>query len=239
MVDFHSHILPGIDDGSASVQESIMMLQMEKEQGIEHVIATPHFYPRYDKPEAFLSRRDAAEEQLRKEMEKNPDLPRISVGAEVYFFHGISESEYLPQLAVHGHNCILIEMPFSRWIESMYRELTQIHERWGIVPIIAHIDRYVRPWHAQHTLRKLESLPVMVQANAGSFLDRGRKGLAMRMLKQGHIQLLGSDCHNAKERAPNLGEAIACIQKQIGDDMVERLQENSKSLQIAQNEIAK
>lgn len=238
MVDFHSHILPGIDDGSASVQESIRMLQMEEEQGIELVMATPHFYPRYDKPEAFLNRRDAAEEQLRKEMLKYSNLPQISIGAEVYFFHGISESEFLPQLAVHGHNCILIEMPFSRWTEPMYRELTLIHERWGLMPIIAHIDRYVRPGHAQHILQKLDSLPVMVQANAGSFLDRRRKGFAMRMLKQGYIQLLGSDCHNAKERAPNLGEAIACIQKQTGDGMIERLQDNSKSLQIAQNEIA-
>ena len=57
VIDFHSHILPGIDDGSASVEQSIAMLRMEAEQGIDHVVATPHFYPQYDTPEHFLRKR--------------------------------------------------------------------------------------------------------------------------------------------------------------------------------------
>ena len=56
IIDFHSHILPGVDDGSQSVQESLAMLKMEAEQGIQHVIATPHFYPKHDSPEHFLER---------------------------------------------------------------------------------------------------------------------------------------------------------------------------------------
>ena len=95
VTDFHSHILPGIDDGSASLQESIAMLKMEAEQGIRHVVATPHFYPRHDSPERFLSRRDDAEARLREEMEKYPWLPSLEIGAEVYFFRGISESDVL------------------------------------------------------------------------------------------------------------------------------------------------
>ena len=65
VIDFHSHVLPGVDDGSASVAESISMLRLEVEQGIHHVVATPHFYARYDSPESFLKKRDAAEELLR------------------------------------------------------------------------------------------------------------------------------------------------------------------------------
>jgi len=64
LVDFHSHILPGVDDGSASIEESLKMLQAEAGQGITHVVATPHFYPRYDDPERFLERRNAASEAL-------------------------------------------------------------------------------------------------------------------------------------------------------------------------------
>ena len=93
IIDFHSHVLPGIDDGSHSLEESIAMLRMEAEQGVSHVIATPHFYPRHDTPEDFLRKRREAEILLREEMEKHSNLPALSVGAEVYYFPGISNSE--------------------------------------------------------------------------------------------------------------------------------------------------
>ena len=98
IVDFHSHILPGIDDGSACVEDSIAMLRMEMEQGINHVVATPHFYAGHDRPEDFLARRDRAEEKLRKAMEGHPGLPQLTVGAEVYYFRGMSSLDSLRKL---------------------------------------------------------------------------------------------------------------------------------------------
>ena len=89
MIDFHSHILPGVDDGSVSLEQSIAMLQEEAKQGIHCVIATPHFYPEQEDVDTFLQRRDAAEAALRKEMEKYTDLPKLLVGAEVFYFSGI------------------------------------------------------------------------------------------------------------------------------------------------------
>ena len=77
--DFHSHILPGIDDGSDSLETSLAMLRMEAEQGISRVVATPHFYPRYDSPEHFLKRRAEAEAVLREAMRKEPGLPELSI----------------------------------------------------------------------------------------------------------------------------------------------------------------
>ena len=62
--DFHSHILPEIDDGSSSVEESLAMLQAERDQGIQSVVATPHFYAHHDSPERFLKRRAAARQRL-------------------------------------------------------------------------------------------------------------------------------------------------------------------------------
>ena len=70
LTDFHSHVLPGIDDGSKSLKESIAMLRMEAEQGIRRVVATPHFYARHDQPERFLARRARSEELLRQELQK-------------------------------------------------------------------------------------------------------------------------------------------------------------------------
>ena len=86
ITDFHSHILPGIDDGSRCVEESIAMLRMEAEQGITQVIATPHFYPSHHRPEDFLAKRREAEEGLQEARSGQDGLPRVLVGAEVYFF---------------------------------------------------------------------------------------------------------------------------------------------------------
>lgn len=126
IVDFHSHILPGIDDGSASAEESIAMLRMETEQGIDCVVATPHFYAHHDAPEGFLAHRREAEIRLREAMDGLEEMPEIILGAEVYFFPGISDSDTIPELTIGYNRCILIEMPPSPWSQNMYSELEEI-----------------------------------------------------------------------------------------------------------------
>lgn len=223
IVDFHSHILPGIDDGSASVEESLAILRLEAEQGIEHVVATPHFYPRYETPDAFLQKRDLAETALRAAMEQQRGLPRISVGAEVYFFRGISESDFLPQLTIREKQCILIEMPPAPWPEFIYQELEAIWRRRGITPVIAHIDRYIAPFRTYKIPQKLQDLPVLVQANASFFLEKRTRRMALKMLKADQIQLLGSDCHNLDSRPPRLGYALQVIEDHLGKETFGRI----------------
>ena len=126
VVDFHSHILPGVDDGSPNVERSIQMLHKEMEQGIGHVVATPHFYAQHDRPEAFLRDRARAERMLREEMARHPHMPELSVGAEVYFFNGISDSDILSELTIDRKRYILIEMMQPPWPERVYRELENI-----------------------------------------------------------------------------------------------------------------
>ena len=223
VTDFHSHILPGIDDGSAGLEESLRMLRTEAEQGIRHVVATPHFYARYDAPEAFLQKRHRAEQLLREAMKQHPGLPELSVGAEVYYFRGMSESEFLPQLTIRGKGCILIEMPRAPWPEECFRELEAIWENRGILPVVAHIDRYIGPFRTHRLPEKLACMPVLVQANASFFLDRATSAMALRMLKADRIQLLGSDCHNMADRKPNLGEAAELIRRKLGSDVLQRI----------------
>lgn len=225
VADFHSHVLPGIDDGSQSVAQSIEMLKMEAQQGISHVVATPHFYPQHSSPDRFLEKRREAELRLREEMEKHPGLPTLSVGAEVYYFSGISSSEMVSKLTIDGKKCILIEMPQSPWTESMYRELEEISARFGITPILAHVDRYIGPWRTFGIPERLEELPVLVQANASFFRELSTASMAMRLLRQEKIHLLGSDCHNCHDRKPNLGDAVTRIEKRLGPDALARIRE--------------
>lgn len=232
--DFHSHVLPGIDDGSKSVEESIALLKMEAEQGIGHVIATPHFYPQYDTPENFLNRRAEAEGRLREEMGKHADLPKLSVGAEVYYFHGISDSDAIRELTIDGKNCVLIEMPNPPWTETMYRELEGLYVKRGLTPIVAHIDRYIGRFRTYGIPKRLERLPVLVQANAEFFLSRATASMALRMLKNDSIHLLGSDCHNTASRKPNLGAAAMLIQKRLGEETVAAVQAYERGVLAAE-----
>ncbi len=220
VVDFHSHILPGVDDGSTCVEQSIQMLQMEQAQGIEKIVATPHFYAQHDKPEKFLRKRAEAERLLREEMSKYPQLPQLCVGSEVYYFNGISDSDILSELTIDKKRYILIEMPMPPWSDRMYRELENIWVKQDLVPVVAHVDRYIAPLHTFRIPERLEQLPVKVQANASFFLDKSTRRLAFRLLRQGRIQLLGSDCHDMSRRTPNLGEAVKVIRKKFGSDMI-------------------
>ena len=225
MIDFHSHVLPGMDDGSDSLETSIQMLRLEAEQGITHVVATPHFYAQQDKLDQFLRRRDHAEKILREEMELYMGLPELVMAAEVSFFRGISESEFLRQLTIGSNRCVLIELPMPPWDESVFRELEAIWVRREILPIIAHIDRYITPWRSTGVLKRIAELPVLVQANAEFFSQRKTAKLAMRMLKNDQIHLLGSDCHNMSSRKPDLGPVIEKITKKLGTDSLAHISE--------------
>lgn len=223
IIDFHSHILPGMDDGSKSVEESLEMLRMMAKQGITHVTATPHFYPRHDTPERFLRRRTEAEALLREEMEKHSDLPTLSVGAEVYYFPGISNSEVMAELTIDHKKCILIEMPTPPWTDAMYRELEELYTKQGLVPIVAHVDRYIGRFRTFGIPKRLAELPVLVQANAEFFLRKSTSAMALRMLKKHQIHLLGSDCHNLDSRKPNLSAALEWIERRLGSAPLEAI----------------
>ena len=224
VTDFHTHVLPAIDDGSANVEQSVQMLQMLKEQGAQRVVAVPHFYANYDSPTRFLTKRAAAIKALSAAVQGQTELPTLHYGAEVYYFKGISECEALPQLAISGTKCLLVEMPMPPWSDGMLRELREIHERFGLIPVIAHIDRYIRPFRTYGLPERLSGYPVVVQANASFFIQRSTRRMAVRLLKEGHIHLLGSDCHNTSTRKPNLGEARQIIASCAGEQFLEQMQ---------------
>ena len=223
IIDFHTHILPEVDDGSRSLEESIAMLRQEAEQGIGNVVLTPHFYARHSSPSRFLTKRSESEAILRREMSKYDDLPNLYTGAEIYFFSGISDSDILKQLTIDKKGCILLEMPVSPWTDSMFREIADIPAKQGLTPIIAHVDRYIGPFRTYGILERLSDMPVLVQANASFFLNKYTKRMALRLLQTDKIHLLGSDCHNISSRPPNLGQALGVIEQRLGTEALDRI----------------
>ena len=230
IIDFHSHVLPGMDDGSESVAQSLQMLRLLAQQGVTHVVATPHFYAHQDTPDAFLARRAESEASLRAAMAGCDGLPELLMGAEVHYFPGISEAAAVRGLTIGGKSCMLLEMPEYAWTASMYREMEQLKSKQGITPILAHVDRYMGPWHNRDLPKRLARLPVAVQVNGAFFLRRSTRGLALKLLRQGFVHLLGSDCHNVTTRRPNLGEAAALIRRHLGEETLQRVYADSCEL---------
>ena len=193
-VDFHSHILPGADHGSPNVRTSLAQLRFALEAGVDTIVATPHFYIDEDSVESFLERREAAYELLR---ENNESGIKIIKGAEVQLAIGVSELPDLSKLCIGDTKYILIEFPEEPWPYWMFDFFSDISEKHGLCPIIAHVDRY-----SEKGREKLLGLSAKVQMNASSVLGFGgsaRKNL--KLLRRGEIDVLGSDTHGRGEQS--------------------------------------
>ena len=220
MIDFHSHFLPGIDDGSDSISVSMAMLDAWRSQDIATVVATPHFYAEHNNPERFLRRRDEAFGLVQEVIDKMSitSFPDIKLGAEVRFFDGISRFDGLSELCLEGTDLLLLEMPFHTWTSRMIDEVGLIASSTGIMPVAAHIERYFD--QPRHLVNAFLDLNIFFQSNAEFFLEPSTSRKAMKMLKKGVITFLGSDAHNMDRRPVNIGPALSLIQKSLGERFV-------------------
>ncbi|MCD7845611.1 MAG: hypothetical protein LUG57_07150 [Oscillospiraceae bacterium] len=225
MLDFHTHILPGMDDGSKNVSTSLTMLEESAAYGADTVALTPHFYGEENSPDQFLARRDMAWRSLAAAIEARgaENYPRLLLGAEVRFFNGISITEELESLCLEGTNFLLLEMPFVRWNERMLREVAAISRR-GVKPVAAHVERYM-DFQPKRLMADFMSLDIYIQCNAEFFLARKTTRRAIHMLQNEQIQFIGSDAHNITTRPPNLGPALEVIEWKLGREALERLEE--------------
>lgn len=221
--DFHSHVLPGMDDGSASLEESLELLRMLARQGMTRVAATPHFYPRHQGAEAFLRQRQEAARSLGQAMAEEEGLPELILGAEVHYFSGIGSCDSLPDLTMGGKRYILVEMPYGVWSDRMFRDLEDISAKQDITPVIAHVDRYIKLFSNRDLPEKLMDAGALIQANASFFLTPVMAPVAMGLLQREQIHLLGSDCHNLQTRPPRIGPALEKIRRKLGQEAISHL----------------
>ena len=175
MIDFHSHILPGIDDGSKDTATSIRMIEEEMRQGVTGIALTPHFYADTDDPQQFLARRERAFRELQEAIEEEEiKVPRMILGSEVHFYRGMSRSESLRKLCLGESNYILVELPFRRWQQYIVDDVKDIGNNLGLNVIIAHFERYLdqdRKLVKQIT----EDEDLIIQSNAEFFLEKDRR----------------------------------------------------------------
>lgn len=209
MVDMHTHILPGIDDGAKDVQNSLCMLNEAKKQGVEVCVATSHCTLHCENAvESFLQKRNTAYDELKKET-KGADIPKILLGAEVYLDNDISKYPDINKLCIEGTNYMLVE--FGRGVP------THNHPEWlynlnlkGIIPIIAHIDRYVQ---RSELIDSFGGINLIYQVNNECVLSMyGRKFFKKLM---DYTVVMGSDMHNTDTRPCDMKKGYDIVSKKL------------------------
>ncbi|MDR3294485.1 MAG: capsular polysaccharide biosynthesis protein [Clostridiales Family XIII bacterium] len=223
MTDFHTHVLPGMDDGSRSAGESAEMLGMLRAQGVTRLIASPHYYRQRETIPEFTERRGHSAEKLAGEAGAAPP-PCMVLGAEAAFFADMSKEPGLRRLCIGGTDMLLLEMPFAPWPAAVVNEVYQIVSSRGITPVIAHVERYMEHKRNLEALDRLISFGVVIQSNAEFFLERGTRRRAFGMLAAGRIHVFGSDCHDTHDRPPNMGALAALLKKKLPPGRLEALQ---------------
>lgn len=227
MTDFHSHILPGIDDGSQNLQVSEKMLELEAASGIETIVATPHFYLSQQSVEEFAEKRQAAYEKLLPVAEEKGI--QIVCGAEVYYSPSLIDVD-LSKLRIGDTRYMMVELPYTKLSDSFIREF---HSFIGnisseITPVLAHAERYLK-FTDEDSLYEIMNTDMLVQLNSGSFKPFAPNLKFMfELIKNDMAHLLGTDCHNTTTRPPNMDMARKMIGKKISPRCFERMMYNAE-----------
>ena len=232
MIDTHSHILPGLDDGSRNIDESIAMLKILKEQGITHVIATPHFKmtDKSNSIDEFITKRNESYQELKNEIDRQGlDLPKIFLGAEVLLTMDFVEAKNKEKLCIENTNIMLIELPYYEWQSWILRMLSDLCNDNNIEPIIAHADRYV-DFISTDMLDKLFNLGYKTQVNAEFVDSKARIKKLKKWLKSGQICYIGSDSHGTDFRPPTFDSYFNKIKKVAGEAFINNVSKHSTEL---------
>lgn len=225
--DIHSHFLPGVDDGCQTVDESAQLLKLCVEQGVTGIVATPHYYPEETISE-FLDRRQKSAEALATRM-RGEACPKVCLGAEVAYHPGLIYDDDIQDLCIGDSHYMLLEMPFSRWTPSVMRNVVSLRHVQGVVPVLAHLERYIG-FQDRHLVEELLDSGVMVQMNAEYILNVKTRRKAIKMIRRGFVDVLGSDCHNLTHRAPNLAAAAQRLCAVGLGDFMEQAVENIQDI---------
>lgn len=211
MIDIHTHILPGIDDGAGDTSVSAEILATEAAQGVKEIVFTPHYYAQVT-AEEFIAQRDAAYNSIK---EYIPRGMKVRCGAEI-LLTGVNDpsDEAICSLAIKGTKCVLFELPFSsHWSQRLLDRISDFIEETGYTPIIAHIERYAEALEHPEIVTSLVQMGCLIQVNTHAFLSKSTRRFAFALMKHGLLHCMGTDAHSMGKRAPDYAEAKEAIRR--------------------------
>lgn len=210
MIDIHCHILNGIDDGASDIEASVRMCKIAQQNGIKHIVATPHVST-VDNIEKFIAMRDERLHALRKHLETQDIKLNLYPGAEVYVDDDLYFSNNLKRLAINGSRYILVEFSFREMnVRKIFDYLNEIIKM-GLVPIIAHPERYEFFQFDYEAVNDLTRRGAIFQINASSLASMDGMQefeLAYSLAYNGMASFIGTDAHSPHRRPNNLMEMM-------------------------------
>lgn len=216
MIDVHSHIVFGVDDGAKEIEQSAKMLQEAKEAGFHKIIVTPHYMEEYYE----CNKKEIAEkiEQIR---EKMPIDMQIFQGNEIYITNRINSLlEEEKATTLNNSQYVLFELPINAEPFNITEVVYQILEQ-GRVPILAHPERYPYIQKNPNKLIPLIEDGVLMQCNYGSIIGiygKEPKETIKKLLEHHMVHFLGSDTHRPNTIYPRIPQAIEEINKIVGEE---------------------
>jgi protein-tyrosine phosphatase len=221
LIDIHSHILPGVDDGARTMEEAIAMLKMAVADGVTTQVLTPHIHiGRFNNTLATLAKQ-FFNFRSRLRAEGIPITLKLSaelrIGPEIM---PIINNQQIPWLGSdNGVKTLLLEFP-PREVPFGSEHLIRWLQKKNIRPVIAHPERNREFQQHPEKLEPFIDIGCPLQVTASSLTGRfgqGPQKLAIRLLKEGKVDVIASDCHNLKSRPPNLSEGLREAAKIVGE----------------------
>ena len=237
MIDFHSHILPGIDDGSRNLEQSISMVNEAKEVGFTKIISTSHYMENYY--ECDVEKRKQLIKQLQGEVQ---DI-ELYLGNEIYITNNIIELlKNGKASSINNTRYVLFEFPLITTKPMNDKEIIYRLVENGYIPIIAHPERYPFIQENPEYLFELEDMGALFQANYGSII--GMYGLKAKrtlkiLLRNNLISFFGSDVHRPEQVYNKIPKIIKKLKKIISDEEFEVFTEINPQKVLNNEEIIK
>lgn len=223
MIDFHSHIIPNIDDGSSSLEESINLIKEAEKAGFTAIISTSHYIEGYY---------DYNQEERKKylenlyNVENNDKNVKLYLGSEIYITEDMFELiEQEKASTINNSRYILFELPMNSKTflakEIVYRAIEK-----GYLPIIAHPERYTYVQEDINYARELSNRGALFQSNYGSIIGmygNHAKKTIYKLLEDDLIQFLGSDVHREGQIYNKVPKILKKLEKVISKKKIEEL----------------
>ncbi|MBR4768368.1 MAG: histidinol-phosphatase [Lachnospiraceae bacterium] len=227
----HSHVLPGVDDGSDSLLTSLTMLKTAIESGVTDMILTPHYVPgRAHRKETLFSQFEKLNEAKDRQ-----GLPiDLYLGNEVFCHEGMeNDLKDGKILTMNGTNRVLVEF-FPGAAGATIRNAVMTLSASGFVPILAHVERYEYVVSHADEIGILKSTGALIQVNAGTFLGHmgpAAKRFAERAVEEELVDFIGSDAHDVGRRTTRVSEAVQLLYRKFDPEYVRAITyDNTRSL---------
>lgn len=235
MIDIHSHILYGCDDGAKSIEQSIEMIKTAQIVGITDIFCTPHYMEdgyKIDK-DMFSQKLDILRRKLQ---EENIDVNLYS-GNEVFVFPNIVQSFDSKINSLNGSRYVLMELPLIENVNYLDDVLYELLSS-GKVPIIAHPERYLKVQKDFSAVKKLIDNGALLQINANSLVGRYGKDaekVAVKLCKSNMVHFVASDAHSVGGYKL-LNKSLECLKKFVSEDKFRKITyENQRRVALDQD----